>query len=346
MVTVTNGSDPAVYPQANQQADIDPRTRRCYSLYDQFLHLNPMPVVRNADVTQVLLEQKPVQPNFGTVVQGLYTGQLKDPKAAMQDLKERADKELDRAIKAAQAKGAKVSRDDWSSPTGIRAKTSPRTITPPRSSATVGAALDTVAPTRERRMPMATRAAPRTARSLATPRRPLLPQIWAARWYYLFMAPALVLAVMFTLFPIVASWYYSFLDWSGFTSQQTWVGLANYRETLHDTYFWGAFKRSFLFMFASVPPRLILALLVALLLNDQALKLAPLFRTLFFIPVVTTAAIVGVVMTFLFSPFNGPIDKALLALGLIDRPIDFLGNPDTAMWTVVVVFIWKTSASR
>jgi len=188
---------------------------------------------------------------------------------------------------------------------------------------------------------MATRAAPRTARPRATPRRPLLPQIWAARWYYLFMAPALVLAVLFTLYPIVASWYYSFLDWSGFTSQQTWIGLANYRETLHDTYFWGAFKRSFLFMFASVPPRLILALLVALLLNDRALKLAPIFRTFFFIPVVTTAAIVGVVMTFLFSPFNGPIDKALLAVHLIDRPIDFLGNPDTALWTVVVVFIWK-----
>jgi multiple sugar transport system permease protein len=187
---------------------------------------------------------------------------------------------------------------------------------------------------------MATRAAPGLTR--ATPaRRPLLPQLWHARWYYLFMVPALVLAVLFTLYPIVASWYYSFLDWSGFTAQQTWVGLDNYREALHDTYFWAAFKRSFVFMFASVPPRLILALLVALLLNDRALKLAPIFRTLFFIPVVTTAAIVGVVMTFLFSPFNGPIDKALLALGLIDQPIDFLGNPDTALWTVVVVFIWK-----
>lgn len=188
---------------------------------------------------------------------------------------------------------------------------------------------------------MATRAAPRLARPAAPPRRALWRQMWRARWYYLFMIPSLILAVMFTAYPIVASWYYSFLDWSGFTSQQTWVGLANYRETLHDTYFWGAFKRSFLFMFASVPPRLILALLVALLLNDQALKLAPVFRTLFFIPVVTTAAIVGVVMTFIFSPFNGPIDKALLALHLIDRPIDFLGNPDTALWTVVVVFIWK-----
>lgn len=188
---------------------------------------------------------------------------------------------------------------------------------------------------------MATRAVPHRARPLAPPRRALWRQIWRARWYYLFMFPSLVLAVMFTLYPIIASWYFSFLDWSGFTSQQTWVGLANYREALHDTYFWGAFKRTFIFMLAAVPPRLILALLVALLLNDQALKLAPLFRTMFFIPVVTTAAIVGVVMTFIFSPFNGPIDRVLLALHVIDQPIDFLGNPDTALWTVVVVFVWK-----
>jgi multiple sugar transport system substrate-binding protein len=112
-VTVTNGSDPAAYPQANQQADIDPRTRQCYTLYDQFLHLNPMPVVRNADVTQVLLERKAIHPDFGTVVQGIYTGQLKDSKAALKDVQDRTEAELERAIKVAQGKGAKVSRDDW-----------------------------------------------------------------------------------------------------------------------------------------------------------------------------------------------------------------------------------------
>ena len=58
-------------------------------------------------------ELKPLTPDFGTVVQGLYTGQLTDVRKAMTDLKERANKELERAIKAAQDKGAKVSRDDY-----------------------------------------------------------------------------------------------------------------------------------------------------------------------------------------------------------------------------------------
>jgi multiple sugar transport system substrate-binding protein len=112
-VTMTDGSDPAAFPGANRQARIDERTRRCYTLYDQLLRLGPMPVVRNPDVAQVLLEQKPVQPDFGQVIQGIYTGQIGNPRAAMKDLQDRTEKEQERAIKAAQAKGAQVSRDDW-----------------------------------------------------------------------------------------------------------------------------------------------------------------------------------------------------------------------------------------
>jgi multiple sugar transport system substrate-binding protein len=72
--------------------------------------------VRNPDIAQVLLEQRAIKPNFWETVQGIYTGQLKDAKAAMKDLQDRAEAELQRAIKAAQGKGAKVSRDDWKFP--------------------------------------------------------------------------------------------------------------------------------------------------------------------------------------------------------------------------------------
>lgn len=165
--------------------------------------------------------------------------------------------------------------------------------------------------------------------------------IWEARWCYLFMTPSLILAAMFTFYPLVASWYFSFLNWSGFSDTREWIGLANYREVIADGYFWDAYQRTFLFMIGSVPARLILSLVVAIILNDAALRLAPVLRTMFFIPVVTTAAIVGIVMTFVFSPFNGPVNEILTSLGIIDRPVDFLGNPDSAMWTVVGVHIWK-----
>ena len=180
-------------------------------------------------------------------------------------------------------------------------------------------------------------------RSAATERKKTswLARLWAERWCYLFAAPALILATMFTFYPIVASWYFSLLQWSGFTADKTFIGMANYAELIQDKYFWDAFLRSFQFMIIGVPIQLILALLVAIVLNDQALKLSPLFRTLFFLPVVTTAAIVGMLMSLILSPFNGPVNGILRDLHLITQPIDFLGDPRTTLWTVIAVFIWK-----
>ena len=108
-------ADGPIFPKA-QQAIADPLARKANELFDQQLRLGPSPVVRNPDVAQVSLELKNVTPDFGQVVQGLYTGQLRDPKRTMQDLQDRSEKELERAIKAAADKGAKVSRDDWKFP--------------------------------------------------------------------------------------------------------------------------------------------------------------------------------------------------------------------------------------
>jgi multiple sugar transport system substrate-binding protein len=104
------------FPEASTIPELDPRSRRGYQLFDQLTRVGPSPAVRNPDIQLVYREQRPLQPDFGTTVQGLYTGQLKDPKAAMKDLQDRSEAELQRAIKAAQAKGAKVSREDWKFP--------------------------------------------------------------------------------------------------------------------------------------------------------------------------------------------------------------------------------------
>jgi len=166
-------------------------------------------------------------------------------------------------------------------------------------------------------------------------------RMYAARWCYLFMVPSLILTAAFTLYPTIMSWYFSLLDWSGFGSDRDWAGLDNYREIIHDDLFWNAYVRSILFTIVGAPIKIGLALVVALILNDASLKLAPFFRTMFFLPVVTSSAIIGIVMSFVFSPIDGPINMALLQIGLIDIPRDFLGDPDTALWTVVAVYIWK-----
>jgi multiple sugar transport system permease protein len=160
-------------------------------------------------------------------------------------------------------------------------------------------------------------------------------------WCLGFVAPGVVLAGLFTFYPMVMSWYYSLVQWNGFGSAQTFVGLDNYRRLVHDHYFWAAFGRSFLFVVVAVPIRLGLSLVIAIVLNNQALKLSKFYRTFFFLPVVTTSAIVGIVMTFVLSPFHGPVNQALQHLSITGGPLDFLGNSHTALWSIMGVEIWK-----
>jgi len=149
------------------------------------------------------------------------------------------------------------------------------------------------------------------------------------------------LILMFSVYPMVTSWYYSFFSWDGFSKVKYFIGWANYRELFHDPYFWHAFARSGWFMAVSTPVELVLSLIVAIVLNERALRLAPVFRTLLFIPVVTTTAIIGIVMSFVFAAYNGPVNNALQSAHIIHRPIDYLGNPHTVMWTAIGIFVWK-----
>lgn len=165
-------------------------------------------------------------------------------------------------------------------------------------------------------------------------------KLWTARWCYVFIAPSLVLAGFFTFYPAIASWWLSVLDWSG-VGDATFVGFDNYTEVVNDPFFWEAMRRTFVFAVVATVAKLAIALFVAILLNNAALRMRAVFRTFFFLPVVTTAAIMGVVASLMMNPFDGPLNEMLLSIGVIDQPIDFLGNPDTALWSVAGVWVWK-----
>ncbi|WP_238164381.1 carbohydrate ABC transporter permease [Kribbella pittospori] len=160
-------------------------------------------------------------------------------------------------------------------------------------------------------------------------------------WVWLFLTPTIVLYGVYTIYPVVASYWYSFVEWNGFDAAKTWVGLANYRAVVADPLFWNSFRITVLFMVAVVPVKVLLTLLLALVLNSPKLPLRTLFRTAFFLPVVTTTAIVGVVMQFVFDPASGPVNVVLRKLGVVADGVNFLGDPKAALWTVVGVYIWK-----
>jgi multiple sugar transport system permease protein len=159
-------------------------------------------------------------------------------------------------------------------------------------------------------------------------------------WIWLFLLPTVVLYGVYTIYPIVASYWYSFVEWNGFEADKRFVGLRNYRQVFADPLFWNSFKVTLLFMILVAPARIILSFLLAIVLNSPKLPISKVFRTVFFLPVVTTTAIVGVVMQFIFDPGSGPVNAILKAFG---HPggINFLGDSKTALVTVSLVYVWK-----
>lgn len=165
--------------------------------------------------------------------------------------------------------------------------------------------------------------------------------LYRYRFQYLMLLPGLVLGGLFVFYPIVAALFFAMHDWSGFNADKVFVGFDNFRRLMHDPFFWGAFGRSFVFLLGTVPAQMALGLVLAVILNDRLLKLSNVFRTFIFLPVVTPVAVIGIVWTFMLSPFNGPINGLLLDMGLISRPIDFLGSSETVMPSVIAVYVWK-----
>lgn len=181
-----------------------------------------------------------------------------------------------------------------------------------------------------------------TTTGTGTRRRGLRAQVWKYRWCYAFVLPSLVLFSMFSVYPLFGSFLYAFYDWSGVGPLTNFVGLGNFDRLVHDTYFWASVARTIWFAGVATPVELAVSLLIAILLNDRALRLGPVFRTFFFIPVVTTTAVMSVVMSFVFSAYGSPVNQLLQDLGLIRSPIDWLGSPRLVMWTAIAIFVWKS----
>ncbi|WP_198682394.1 sugar ABC transporter permease [Kribbella sp. VKM Ac-2569] len=158
-------------------------------------------------------------------------------------------------------------------------------------------------------------------------------------WIWIFLVPTVVLYGVYTIYPIIASYWYSLVEWNGFDADQKFVGLSNYREVFADPLFWNSFKVTLFFMLLVVPARVLLTLLLAMVLNSPKLPLIGLLRSAFFIPVVTTTAIIGVVMRFILDPASGPITTVLTKLGF--GGVDFLGDQHLALPTAAVLYVWK-----
>lgn len=159
---------------------------------------------------------------------------------------------------------------------------------------------------------------------------------------YLALSPWAIGFILFTIIPIGASIYLSFNEWT-IIEPPVWIGLDNYeRMFFRDPLFWQALKVTVSFVVISLPLKLILGLLLALLLN---LKIPGMnfFRTVFYIPAVISGVAVALMWIWLLQPDTGVVNTLLSYIG-VEGP-KWFWDPDWALPSVAIMSVWKVGGS-
>ncbi|TDF91970.1 carbohydrate ABC transporter permease [Paenibacillus piri] len=158
-----------------------------------------------------------------------------------------------------------------------------------------------------------------------------------ALWGYIFVAPIFIGFLVFTCIPVIVSFYYSLTTYDGLT-EPTFNGFNNYVQLATDAKFLASLAHTLYFTLGTVPLDAGIALTIAIVLNMN-LRLKVLYRTAFFIPVVTSTVAVAEVWKWLYSTDYGLINGLLSEWGLYQPP--WLTSDTWAMPSVMLMSIWK-----
>ncbi|MDX6316770.1 MAG: multiple sugar transport system permease protein [Nocardioidaceae bacterium] len=156
---------------------------------------------------------------------------------------------------------------------------------------------------------------------------------------YLFLAPGLILFSVFTVFALIYAFYLTFHEWNILQPAKPFVGLQNYRDMIHDQQFKQSVINTAYFTGGSIPLTMAIGLGVALLLN-QPLRFRGLFRTMYFLPVVTPFVASAILWKWLYNGDYGLFNFYLLKVHLIQQPLLFLSSKNLAMPSVILMAIW------
>lgn len=156
---------------------------------------------------------------------------------------------------------------------------------------------------------------------------------------YSYLLPALLLFVLIELFPIIYNIYISFYKWSGFGTPEL-IGFNNYINIFTNDIFIKVLLNSGIFVLVALGVMLPFSFIVALFL-DSGIPGAGIFRGLFFIPTITPIVVTALVWKRVYSPQGGLLNQFLEIIRLSFLQNDWLGNPDTALTAILVVWVWR-----
>jgi ABC-type sugar transport system permease subunit len=168
-------------------------------------------------------------------------------------------------------------------------------------------------------------------------RRGLLHAMRRRIWAYVFIAPFFISFAIFGLFPYLYAFYLSFTEWNGIGPRE-WIGLGNYRVLLSDDLWWKSLYNS-IWLFAVTTVNLLVALVLAFILNSGLVRYKELFRTAFFMPIVASSVAVAMIFQTLFGERYGTLNWLLQLVGV--EPVDWLGEAGWVKPSIALVVIWR-----
>jgi len=159
-------------------------------------------------------------------------------------------------------------------------------------------------------------------------------------YFIAFIIPAFFVLSLVTFGPIIQAVDFSFRDIGLMSAEMPFTGFKNYATVMRDSVFWRSLANTGIFAGISVSGQFTLAFLLAILLNRK-MRGTIVFRMLALVPWMTPLVVVGLLWRWMYNPSFGIINQALLGMGLISKPLGWLGSMSLALPAVILADIWK-----
>ncbi|WP_336644862.1 carbohydrate ABC transporter permease [Microbacterium sp. USHLN186] len=157
--------------------------------------------------------------------------------------------------------------------------------------------------------------------------------------YLLMVLPALIIFCVFFVAPVIMTFQMSLTDFSNFSAESKFIGVENYAQALEDPAIQKGIVNSLWYAFAVVILNNVIALPVAVILNSR-MRGRTAFRAIFFSPAVLSILVVGFLWSYMLSSSEYGLVNGLLGMVGVE-PVNFFGDPDKAMWSIIVTQVWQ-----
>lgn len=158
---------------------------------------------------------------------------------------------------------------------------------------------------------------------------------------FLCIAPALLLFLIFMIYPTLSVFAMSLYKWGGYSSEKTFIGLENFRTLMNDDRFMDSFKNTVILLILVTTVTLVAALWCANALTREKIRAKGLFRVIFYIPNILSVVVIAAIFSAIYDPSRGLANSILSLLGI--SPVMWLGDRSIVIFSIAIAMIWQAT---